>query len=108
MLDTKWHEPKTIESYTMQHIRYKRSWFGFHFMMGAYAMYSNGIFCDYDQIKAELEYVVFPRLQKISDSCVERMLSKYIRKFLISHMRNGVLKVNKNIPLSLDQKAHIE
>ena len=53
-------------------------------MIGAYAMFINGLFRDYEQIKAGLEYSVFPNLDKVSDSYVATMLSNSIRKSLIS------------------------
>ena len=86
----------------------KRWWFDFYFMMGAYAICRNGLFCYGEHIKSGLEYAVFPSLHKVSDSDLETMLSKSIRKILLSQMSNGVKKYQNNLPLSPDQKDHIE
>ena len=74
MLDTKWHEPKTIETYAVFLITDKKSWFKLYFIMGAYTMWGNGLFRNDKQIKSGLEYDVFPSLHKFSDSYVATIL----------------------------------
>ena len=50
VLDTKWHEPKTLDTYAMPRISdSKRWWFDFYHMMGAYAMCSKGLFRDEEE-----------------------------------------------------------
>ena len=53
VLNTKWHEPKTIETYAMPCITDKIWWFNFYLMIGAYEMCSNGLLHDDDQINQD-------------------------------------------------------
>ena len=88
LLYINWHEPKTIETYAMPCIPDNRWWFDFYFMLGAYAIFSNGLLRDDEQMKLGLEYTVFTSLHKVSHTYVAKMTSKSIRKGLISQMSN--------------------
>ena len=55
-----------------------------------------------------MEYAVFPNLPKVSDRYVVTILSKSIRKSLISNASNEVKNDQNIFPLSPDQRDHIE
>lgn len=79
VLDTKWHEPKTVESYGMPRIPDRRWWFDFYCLTGAYGMCDNGFFRSEQQIADGLQYAVFPDLHKVSDNHVTTQLGEALK-----------------------------
>lgn len=90
VLDTKWSETKTCDIYAMARVSDKRWWFCFFFIMGAYAMCSNGLYRSEEQIKNGLQYAVFPDLHKYKDNYVTTVVGKWVKQ--------GLDSMNREVP----------
>ena len=82
VLDTKWNEPKTANTYGMARIPDARWWFDFYCIMGAYAMVANGLYRSPKHKMDGLESAVFPDLHNIGDSSVTSQLGRVIQENL--------------------------
>ena len=107
VVDTQWHETKTLVSYAMPRVPDKRWWFDFYCMMGAYFMCCKGLFRTDEQINNGLEYAVFPNLYQVADSYVATLLTKSLQRTAFAVMISRVELQNNGRKLGYDQVAEI-